>query len=75
MLTVLFHQYGLVANTVKSKVMKFHPCTIRSRMLDEVVGRWCMGRGATYRKRLRRRVPVPDYGLELTAVSMIEHRW
>ena len=56
----IFCQYGLVENLAKSKAMTCQPGTLRHRMSEEAVGRWCTVRGAMYRERLRRQIPCPD---------------
>ena len=53
----LFRRYGLVVNSAKSKVMTCHPGKIRSRILEEAVGRLYTGRGVTYREWLRIWIP------------------
>ena len=58
-LIVLFRRYKLVANVAKSKVMTCHPVTLYYGMFEEAVGPCCMGRGAAYRNRSRRRIPFP----------------
>ena len=44
----LFHRIGLMANVAKSKIITCHPGTIRSIMLEEVVGQRSTRKGATY---------------------------
>ena len=40
-------------------------------MSKEVVGRWNTGRGETYNKIIRWKIPWPDFRMDLTAGSMI----
>ena len=47
-LICLFLRYGLVDNVAKYKAVKLQPGTLWSIMLEDAVGLWCMGRGATY---------------------------
>ena len=63
MLIGLFRWYGLVANVEKSKAATCQPGTLRYRILEEAVGQQCTKRIATYRARLIRRTPCPDYGV------------
>ena len=53
----LSFQYKLVYNFSMSKAITFHPGTLRYFMSEEVVVQECTVRGATYRERLRRRIP------------------
>ena len=57
MLIGLFHRYVLIANIMKSNTMTFQPVLLQSGMSEEAVGLWYMVIGATYRERLRRRIP------------------
>ena len=70
----LFRRNILKANVTKYNAMTFQPGTLRYGMLEEAVGLWCIGRGATYRERLIMWIPFPDFGVELTAGSMTGHR-
>ena len=75
MLINLFHRYGLVANVAKSNAVTCQMGTLRSRMSEEVVRRWCTGRGMMYHVRPRRWITCPDCGLELTTGFIMAHRW
>ena len=43
-------------------------------MLEEAKAMKCMGVGDSYQVRLQRRIPCPEYGVDLTVVSMTSHR-
>ena len=70
----LFCRYGLVTNVAKSKARKCQTGTLLSRILEEAVGRKCIDRGETYRKRPRIRIPWPECRVEITVGSMAAHR-
>ena len=74
MIISLFRRYGLVANVSKSNSITCHPGEIQSGMLEELVGRQCMVRGDTCREILRRRIPFPECGVDLTGLSMTVHQ-
>ena len=59
-------------NVVKLKMMTFHIGAIISGML---FGRSSIGKGATYKECLRIKSPCPYFRVEITAGSMIYHRW
>ena len=70
----LFRRYGLVANVSKLRTMTCHPGALRAGMLEEAMALNCAGMGDLYRVRLRRQIPCPECGVELTAGSMMSHR-
>ena len=70
----LFRKYGLVANIAKSKDMMCQPGDIQYGMSEEEVGWQSMGRGVTYKERLRRRIPCTYGGVELKAGSMMAYQ-
>ena len=71
----LFFYYRLLSNVTKSSAMTCQMGTLRSRMSEEAVERWCTETEATYHKRLRRQIPYLDCGVELTVWLMMAHIW
>ena len=63
----------MAANVAKSKTMTFHPGDIISGISEEALRRHSTGKGETYRERLRRKMPCPDCGVEMTAGFMTDH--
>ena len=63
-----------MANVEKSKTVTFQPGEIHTGMSEEVLSWMIKGEGATYREHLQRRIPCPDWGVELTARSITAHR-
>ena len=70
----LFRKYGLAANVANSCTMTFQPGLLRSGMSEEVKALKCTGVRDSYRVRLRRSIPCPECGFEITAGSMTAHR-
>ena len=70
----IFRRYGLAANIAKSHTMTCQPGALRSGMSEEARECKCTGVGDYYRKRLRRRIPCPECGVEITTGSMMAHR-
>ena len=68
-----FRRTGLKANIEKSKAIICQPRAIRSGMSAEAFTRRSTGEGANYRDRLRRRIPCPECGVEMTAGSLTAH--
>ena len=60
-------------NVAKLKTANFQMGAIRLGMSHNSFGRYITGEGATYWKRLRRRVPFPDCWVNMKAGSMTEH--
>ena len=69
----LFRRYDLAANITKPCTMKFQPRSLRAGMLDEAMALKCTGVGDSYQVRLQRQIPCPEWGVELTAGSIMEH--
>ena len=70
----LFQRYGLAANIVRSHTMTCQPRILRSGMLEEAKDLKCKGVGDLYRVILRRRIPCPECGVELTKGPIRAHR-
>ena len=70
----LFRRYGLAANVAKSQTMTCQPGALRAGMSEETMELKCTGVGDLYRVRLRRQIPCPECGVELTEGSMTAHR-
>ena len=70
----LFIKYVLAANVTKSRIMTCHPGALRAGMSEEAMALKCTGVGDSYQVRLRRRIPFPECGVELTSGSMMAHR-
>ena len=70
----LLRRYGLAANVAKSHTMTCQPDALWAGMSDEEMALKCTGVGYSYQVRIRRRIPCPECGVELTAGAMTEHR-
>ena len=70
----LFRIYGLAANVANSRTMTCQPGALRSGMSDEAKALKCTGVGYSYWVRLRRQIPCPEFGVDLTVGSMTSHR-
>ena len=70
----LFKRYGLAANIAKSHTMTCHPGALRVGISEEAMPLNCTGVGDSYQVRIRRRIPCPECGVELTLGSMTAHR-
>ena len=60
-------------NVKKYKIMNFQPGKIHTGISEEDFNWRITWYGTTYREFLRKFIPCPDYGEELTDGSMIEH--
>ena len=69
-----FRRYILEANVSNSRTMTYQYRVLRAGMSEEAMALKYTGVGYSYRVRLRRRIPCPECGVELTARSMAEHR-
>ena len=70
----LFRRYVLVSNIPKSHIMTLHTGELRAGMSEEAMALKCTGVGDSYQVRLRRRIPCPEFEVELTTGSMTAHR-
>ena len=69
----LFYRVGLMSNIENSRTMTFQPGAIHTGMLDKAINSRIVGVGATYRERLRLRIPCLEYRVELISGSMMDH--
>ena len=63
----LFWRYGLASNIAKSHMITYQPGILPWGMLEEAKALMCTGVGDSYQVRLKRRIPCPECGVELTA--------
>ena len=70
----LFRRYGLAANVAKSCTMTCQPGILRLGISEEAKALKYTGLGDSYRVRLRRSIPCPECGVDLTTGSMTEYR-
>ena len=70
----LFRRYDLASNVSKSRTMAYQFGALRAGMSEEDMTLKCTRVGDSERVRLRRRIPCPDCGVELTAGSTTAHR-
>ena len=66
-------ELDFMSNIANSRTMNFQLGAIHTGMSDESFNRRIVGDGATYRKRLRCRIPCPYCGVEFTLGSMMAH--
>ena len=69
----LFQRYGLADNVAKSHTMTYQPGILWSGMLEEAKALKCTVVGDLYLARLRRSIPCPECGVDITAGSMMEN--
>ena len=70
----LFWRYRLVTNIANYRRMMCQPGALWSGTPEEAVGRRCTGLWVSYHERLRRRIPCPERGVELTDGSITAHQ-
>ena len=70
----LFIRYGPAANVAKSRTMTCHPGELRAGMSEEAMVLKCTGVGDSYQVRLRKQIPYPECGVDITAGSLMAHR-
>ena len=73
MLIGLFRRISLEDNITKSKKMIFQPGDIWSGMSADAFTRRRTGEGKNYHDHLRRQIPFPECGVEMTAGSLTDH--
>ena len=66
----IFWWCGLADNVAKSRTRIYQPGTLRLGMLEDDKELKCMEVGASHHDKLRRRIPSPECGIELTAGLM-----
>ena len=66
----LFRRYGLTDNVSKSCTMTCQTGVLPAGMLEDAMALKCTGVVESYRVRLRRHIPCPECGVEITAGSM-----
>ena len=71
-LTGLFRRIFLVSNVAKSKTMTCEPEAIRLGISEEIFGQRSVGKGATCRVQMWRRLPCLYFGVEFTAGYMTD---
>ena len=69
----IFRRVILMDNVVKSKTITCHIETICTWMSEEFFSLRSIGEGHTHQEHLKRSIPCPDYGVELTAGSITDH--
>ena len=69
----LFRRYILEANVSNSRTMTYQYRVLRAGMSEEAMALKYTGVGYSYRVRLRRRIPCPECGVDITAGYMMAH--
>ena len=73
LLVGLFRRYVMAANVTKSHTMTCHPSALQAGVLEEAMVLKCTGLGDSFQVRLRRWIPCPECGAEITEGSMTAH--